>query len=54
MSKNSKGQDVKKPHFGAYNWPKIWVESWKGWMSINNVQTGTQMEQRLILTRLNQ
>ena len=33
--------------------PKIWVGSWESLMSINNVQTGPQMEQRLILTRLN-
>jgi hypothetical protein len=26
---------------------------WKGWMSTNNVQTGPQMEQRLIPTRFN-
>jgi hypothetical protein len=52
MSLNSKRQNEKKPHFGAYNWPKMWVGSWKGWISINNVQTGPQMEQPLILTRL--
>lgn len=52
MSKNSNGQYVKKPHFGAYNWPKIWVGSWKGWMSVNNVQTGPQMEKKHQLSQV--
>ena len=46
MLLNSKWQNVRKPHFEAYNGCKIWEGSWKGWISFNNVQTGPQMEQR--------
>jgi hypothetical protein len=37
-----RGNTWKRPHFGAYVWPK----SWKNWVSIKGVQTGPPMEHR--------